>query len=723
MRRFFIKRPHNSSTNTQNTQSTKSMQNSQDIQHGMKDIQQSQTDQNTRNIQQSQGQPGQNAQQSQNSQPGQNAQQTQNSQPVQNMQQSQNSQPGQNMQQSQNSQSEQNSQQPQNGQNTQNVQPTQTNQTGQNANQTQNAPSLLNTLKNQNAQSIQNAQTNQNLLNTLKNQNTPNLLNTLKNQNVQSVQDTQTNQNLLNTLKAQNIQNTPNTPNTQNTQNLLNTLKFQNGQNNSQIPIQISPTLTQNVENIKQKLGQPSDLVIRDFTVGALEVNCCIVHISGLTDPELVNNNILKAVQTNTKQFNANLLDKIFQEVIAITGTKKLTTIDELLDAVLAGNAVFLLDGETTVLAMEAAGGEQRAIDEPNAENVIRGSRTGFVENIGTNMTLVRREIKDPNLRFKMHSVGSRSKQKIAISYVEGIANPEIVEEVTRRIQTIDIDYAPDSGFVEQWIEDSFLSPLPQLIDTERPDRVAYLMLQGKVAILVEGSPSALVAPITIGEAIRTVEDYSQRWMIGTVLRLLRYLAIYIALFLPALYVALVAYHPGMIPTKIAFSIAATREGVPFPSIIEALLMAVTFEILQEAGIRLPKAIGQTVGIVGGIVIGDVAVSAGIVSPAMVIVTSLTAIASFTLPNYSVAVALRVMRFALILAASVLGMFGIILVFIMLCIHVVNLKSMGTPYSSQFAPHFLGDLKNILIRAPIMALKERPAYLRTEDEKKMNDGS
>ena len=449
---------------------------------------------------------------------------------------------------------------------------------------------------------------------------------------------------------------------------------------------------------------------------------CSILYISGLSDSNIVNDNILKMLQENGKQFSGNVLDQVFQEVIAITDTKKISSFEEIINTLLDGNSVLILDGEMSALEMGTAKVEKRSLDEPQSEAVIRGPRIAFIENIDTNISLIRRELKDPNLRFEFHEVGCRSKQRIAVCYVEGIVNPDILNEVNRRIKTINIDFTPGSGLVEQWIEDSFLSPFPQIIDTERPDRVIYGILQGKVSILVEGSPFALLAPITFVDAILSIEDYNQRWLIATLMRLLRYLATFIALFSPALYVALVSYHPGMLPTQLTFSIAATREGVPFPSIVEALLMAITFEILQEAGIRLPKAIGQTVGIVGGIVIGDVAVTAGIVGPLMVIITSLTAIASFTIPNYSMAIGFRIMRFSFILAAAILGLYGIIIVFIMMCVHLVNLKSMGIPYTGPFAPYFLKDLKNLIVRAPITTLTKRPPYLEPEDMQKVNSG-
>ncbi|WP_068676951.1 spore germination protein [Oceanobacillus sp. Castelsardo] len=480
----------------------------------------------------------------------------------------------------------------------------------------------------------------------------------------------------------------------------------------------ITKNLDDNLHNMKQLLGDPGDLVIRELIIGGLVKRAAIVYISGITDEQLINNNILKTIQLNLKQIDSKqILDQIHKEVVAITDIQKSNNMDDISFAVLNGNTAFYLDGYETVLLMGTTGGETRSIEPPDSETLIRGPKDGFVENIATNMALIRRDIKDPNLRFKQHEVGKRSKQKLILCYVEGITNPDLVDEVNRRLETIDMDFVSDSSYVEQWIEDSFLSPFPQILNTERPDNVSYHLVQGKLAILVDGTPFALIAPATIGDSLQSMGDYNQRWLSATLLRLLRYLSAFFALFLPALYIALVSYHPGMIPSTLAFSIAASREGVPFPAAIEAILMGITFEILHEAGIRLPKVIGQTIGIVGGLVIGDAAVSAGIVSPIMVIVTALTAIASFSIPTYSVAIAFRTVRFAFMIAASFLGLYGIILVYIMVNIHLVNLKSIGVPYSTPFAPTFIKDWKDLILRAPITKLTQRPTYLRPMDNK------
>ena len=478
--------------------------------------------------------------------------------------------------------------------------------------------------------------------------------------------------------------------------------------------------LRKNADNIKEMLDDPDDLVIREFTVGEENYPCAVVYIDGLIDRDLIQNSMLESLQNITSEGKENkeiavVFDEIYKEFISITKINKGTTLEDVSNAILAGKAVFYLDGMSTVLIMDVMGGETRAIEQPITETLIRGPRTSFVENLGTNLSLLRRNIRAPNLRFKTQTIGRRSKRSLVVAYVEDIVNPEILKEVTRRLNTIDIDDAPESGFIEQWIEDSFLSPFPQLLDTERPDMVSTSLLQGKVAILLDGTPFVLVMPITIGDMFKSPEDNYERWLYGTLLRILRYFGAFLALFLPGLYIALTSFHQGLLPSNLAFSIAAAREGVPFPPLAEAILMVVTMELLQEAGVRLPTPIGQTIGIVGGLVIGEAAVQAGIVSPIMVIVVALTAIAVYTTPTFSLGISLRILRFAFMFAAAALGLYGIVLVYIMINIHIVNLTSFGVPYSTPFAPTIVRDFKDLILRAPRSMLTKRPEYLQPED--------
>ncbi|MFC4559427.1 spore germination protein [Virgibacillus kekensis] len=482
----------------------------------------------------------------------------------------------------------------------------------------------------------------------------------------------------------------------------------------------IEKELDKNLSAIRELLANPNDLVVREFTVGVTEQRCGVLFIDGLVDKAFINDFVLKNLQFQAKEQGLTekgekLLDALKVELISLSSVKAVKSFEEISNALLYGSTILFADGVKQALVIDAKGWESRAIMEPQSETLIRGPREGFTENMRTNTVLLRRHIRDQNLRFETHVVGRRSKKNLVVAYIEGLVHPDIVKELNRRLKSIDMDDAQESGYIEQWIEDSFLSPFPQFINTERPDKVSAAIMRGKVGIILDGTPFVLIAPTTFGNTLQSPEDFYERWSMGTFIRSLRYLAAFIAIFLPSLYIALVSYHQGMIPSKLAFSIAATREGVPFPAVVEAILMALTMELLREAGARLPKTIGQTIGIVGGLVIGEAAVSAGIVSPVMVVVVALTAISSFTIPSYSVAISFRLMRFGIMIAAAILGLYGIVLAYIMINIHIVNLKSVGVPYSAPFAPSFYKDWRNLVLRLPIPLLTNRPGYLKPED--------
>jgi spore germination protein len=474
-------------------------------------------------------------------------------------------------------------------------------------------------------------------------------------------------------------------------------------------------------------MDSPSDLVARVFTIGNSNHSCGIVCIDGLVDNDFLNDKVLKNIQLgmSNKQIpssGSDILNELENQALSATEVKKVDTLDDVMLAILSGDTALFIDGTDQVIIIGSKGWASRGVEEPVTEGVVRGPRNGFTENLRTNTVQIRRHVRDPNLRFESFKVGRRSKKDIILTYIDGIVNPDIVKEFKRRLKTIDLDDALESGYIEQWIEDSFLSPFPQLNHTERPDRVAGALNQGYVAVLLDGTPFVLVGPATMLTALQNPEDYYERWGIASLIRTLRFVAAFLATFLPALYIALVSFHPGMIPSKLAFSIAATRDGVPFPAIVEALIMELTLELLREAGVRLPKPIGQTIGIVGGLVIGEAAVSAGMVSPVMVIVVAITAISSFALPSYSFGIALRMIRFPIMLAAGMFGFFGLIIAYIMINVHIANLKSFGIPYSTPFAPSFYSDWKDSLIRAPLTMMSKRPGMTQTQDPNRMEKG-
>lgn len=487
--------------------------------------------------------------------------------------------------------------------------------------------------------------------------------------------------------------------------------------------VELCTELEKNLENITKLLHHSSDLLIRQCKLGRTNQKCAIVCIDGLVDMELINDKTIKPILTDHSFKDSNIhLSEIpsylIDHVLSTEEIHIVNTLDDVMLPILSGDTAIFINGTTQVIIIGTKNWEGRSIEEPTSETLVRGPRDGFNENLRTNTVLIRRRVRDPNLRFESFKIGRRSKKDLVLTYIDGIINPKIIEEIKRRLKSIDVDDAPESGYIEQLIEDSYLSIFPQHIVTERPDKVSSAIMQGKAAILLDGTPFVLIAPSVFSDHFQSPGDYYQRFPIGTFIRALRYLAAFFAVFLPGLYIALVSYHPGMIPSNLAFQIAATREGVPFPAVVEAFIMEATFELLREAGIRLPKMIGQTIGIVGGLVIGEAAVSAGIVSPIMVIIVAVTAVSTFAIPSYEMSITFRILRFGIMLAAALFGFYGLILAYIMINIHLTNLKSYGVPYTAPFAPAFFPDWKDLIVRAPIVMVTQRPEMLQTKDSRR-----
>ncbi|SDC55820.1 spore germination protein [Paenibacillus sp. UNCCL117] len=466
------------------------------------------------------------------------------------------------------------------------------------------------------------------------------------------------------------------------------------------------------------------DFMIRTLTIQPAW-KAAVVYIDGLLEKNVLNDQVIKPLlnlQSTMPQLAyrdpEQLMQFISDSIVSISEVQAVRQVNECTSQVLQGNAALFLEGVAYVIILGTADWESRAIEEPFSEAVVRGPREGFVEKLKLNISLIRRRIKDPHLTIHNYKIGRRSKTDVALLYVEGITNPDLIKEVKDRIEQIDIDEIPESGFIEQLIEDNSLSPFPQVQNTERPDRVASALLEGRIALIIDGTPIALIVPVTLAVLMTSSEDYYERWLPSSLIRLIRYGAALISLFLPALYIALISYNHGLIPTKLVLSIAAGREGVPFPSLIEALIMEITLEILREAGLRLPKPIGQAVGIVGGLVIGEAAVQAAIVSPVMVIVVALTAISSFAFPQYAAGLAIRMLRFALMIAASVLGLYGIILMVLLISAHLMKLKSFGVEYMKPFVPIRSSNWKDLILRLPLQKMKQRPEMVKPIDRRR-----
>jgi spore germination protein len=471
----------------------------------------------------------------------------------------------------------------------------------------------------------------------------------------------------------------------------------------------LSGILVEDFYQIKQLFEGSSDFSYRELKINSTN-SAMIFYIDGLVDMNRMELNVINPLlkyHSDLLQIPELKLDQILEEINSAQ-VKQGETFQEVIDHVLSGDTVLLINGFKQSLFISEQSWEQRSVDEPVSEAVVLGPREGFTESIRTNTSMIRRRLKTTKLKFESIKVGKLSKTEVVITYLDSIAQQSIVEEVRSRLNEINIDAIEDSGYILEFIEDNPYSLFPQVLQTERPDRVVGSLLEGRIGIIVENSPFALIVPVTFFQMMNSPEDYYGRFIMTSFIRFIRYLFLLVAMLFPAIYIAVTTFHHELLPTNLLFSVAASREKVPFPAVIEALLMEITFEALREAGLRLPRPIGSTVSIVGALVIGQAAVEAGIVSAPLVIVVSTTGIASFMFPSYPLTGAIRLLRFLMIFLAATLGFYGILLGVLFILVHLVQLRSFGVPYLSPIAPFNFNNLKDIFVRAPWWKMNERP---------------
>lgn len=474
----------------------------------------------------------------------------------------------------------------------------------------------------------------------------------------------------------------------------------------------ISSNIEKNIEYIKNLLENNSDIIYRQFKFSHFKT--AIIYIDGMVDRDLLNDYVLESFMEGNQEIED--FNDIKDRILTVSDLKEIDDLYEGISSILSGDTLLLVDGFNVACVISSRSWPARGIGEPSGETTIRGSRDGFSETIRFNTALVRRRVKDTRLRMESKVVGIRSKTDLAITYIDDIVNVGVLEELKRRLDKIDIDAILDSGYIEQLIEDDCLSPFPQVQSTERPDVVAAALYEGRVAVLVDNSPFAIIVPATMPNLLQSPDDYYQRWINSSIIRLLRTLAIIMCITFPALYIAITSFHTSIIPARLAYSIAASREGVPFPAFVEAIIMEISFDLLLEAVVRLPRPIGATIGIVGGLIIGQSAVSAGIVSPIMIIVVSITAITEFITPNYGVTTGLRITRVFLTICSAIVGLYGIILGLIVVLVHLIKLKSFGIPYLAPVVNPDITDFKDVFLRLPLKWFKKRPVYMNTQDK-------
>lgn len=484
----------------------------------------------------------------------------------------------------------------------------------------------------------------------------------------------------------------------------------------------VSKDLNVNLNAIRTIFDGASDLIIREFKIGAeKKVPAFAIMLDGLVDKAAINEGLIKALMFAKLDIDENnALALVKESALSIADIKEYNTMKDILDNILSGGSALFIDNSDIALVALIQGWEARDVKEPETEAVVRGPRESFVEPLRTNTALLRRKIKNVNLKFETMKIGKQTQTDVCVAYIKGIVNEKIVQEVKDRLSRIDIASVLESGYIEAFIEDAPYSIFPTVGNSEKPDIVAAKILEGRVAIITDGTPFVLTVPYLFVEAFQSSEDYYSRPFYASFIRLIRWLALITSVFLPALYVAVVSFHQELLPPSLLISIAAAQEGTPFPIVVEALLMQIIYEVLKEAGVRMPRPIGQAVSIVGALVIGEAAVTAGLIGAPMVIVVALTAVTSFITP--SIADANVLTRLVMIILAGTSGEFGIMLGIACILVHMCSLRSFGVPYTSPAAPMIPSGLKDTFIRVPLWAMLKRPSVLRAQDTVKVKPG-
>ncbi len=492
-------------------------------------------------------------------------------------------------------------------------------------------------------------------------------------------------------------------------------------ENNIQEEIPSSLSLIQ--EKLREIFSDASDFVLREMLIKDQEAKVVIAYIDGLVNKQIINQDIIRpfinaqeVILKNISQNNENLFHYIKYNVLYNSESEYTKDFKASVQDILAGDTMVYIEGQKIALKLCVKNWQQRGVEKSETEVTIRGPKEGFTETLRINTSLIRRKIRNPKLKFEQMKLGAETNTDVCICYIKGIANEDMVQMVRERLQKIKIDAILESGYIEEFIEDHPYSIFPTVGNSEKPDIVAAKILEGRVAIICDGTPFVLTVPHLFIETIQSGEDYYSRPFFASFIRILRFLALIITTIFPALYVALLSFHLESIPFELLLFMAASREGEPFSSFFEALVMILFFEFLREAGVRMPKAVGQAVSIVGALILGEVAVNAGIASDLLIIVISLTAITSFIVSSKIDAIFF--MRIGLLIGADILGLMGIVIVSFIIINHMCSLQSFGVPYMSPFAPFNMNDIKDSLVRFPHWAMKTRPKVFAGEDNGK-----
>lgn len=477
--------------------------------------------------------------------------------------------------------------------------------------------------------------------------------------------------------------------------------------------VTLTKSLEENISIFKNIFSEDEMLVIRRLQNKYLPTaKCCVIYFEEMIKSELLNNNVIRPLLSDnlTKGIDAEkLLEEIQYKVIIANNVRVVGDINQIIEYVIYGSAVLLLEGYDKALVIDSKGWQTRNITEPESARVVRGPREGFTESIDLNISLIRRIIKNPNLKFKFKKIGERTRTRVCVCYIEGLALQSILKELERRLDQIQIDAVLDSGYIQELIRDAPFSPFETVGYTEKPDVIAGKLLEGRIAVLVDGSPFVLTVPFIIVETTQTSEDYYDNYIFASINRLFRATSTILSVSIPSLYLAVVTYHQEMLPTPLLLSVSAGRQGVPFPTVLSLIIVLAIFDLLREASVRMPTPIGQAINIVGTLILGQALVEAKLVSPLVIIITALSGILS--LMNITMTGATIVIRTFLLLCTSILGIYGFLLSLIVVMIHLMNIRSFGIPYMMSISMVKEHNFQDTWIRAPWWEMTLRPKII------------
>lgn len=476
----------------------------------------------------------------------------------------------------------------------------------------------------------------------------------------------------------------------------------------------VSKNIRENIAWWKAQFSDCADIKMLEMTLGkSMDVPAFLTYVEVTGGSSMLERSTVGNLLCDLNRMDRQrVLDCAAKNGLGLSDAVPFAQMMDAADAMLTGDCVLFLDGLDRAIKIPDKGYPAMNLQPVETEKSTRGSNEGFSASIKQNTALIRRRLRSVDVKVLERKVGVRSRTNLDIMYMDGLIYPEFLEEMERRLDRFSIDGVQDSGVIEQLSETYWYSPFPQFQTTRRPDRAAMALLEGRMVVLVDNSPEALIFPTDYNSFIKTADDYYNHWEIASFTRLLRYAASFLAMVLPGLYLAVTNFHTQILPTKLLLSFAAARQGVPFPGVVELLLMELSFELLREAGVRLPGAMGNTIGIVGGLIIGQAAVDANIVSPMVVIIVAFTALCSFTIPNEDFATAFRLLKFAFIALCAAWGFYGFLIGLLFVLIHLSQLESFGIPYFSPLVanPGNYEEAADTFVRPPMELLKRRPLY-------------